>query len=146
MEFNIGERVRIKPYSELPEEAKNKGIAKVAGEYGEIVDKLYSEAKGVTIYKIHLDGHDIPSRGNFTAECLDLVADEESEYTYEFEYLENLVVARLYEITDGKKVEIAKGHGHIFHDGVYGIAQASSYALKRICDDLNGGSLKSYKK
>lgn len=143
MEFNIGERVKIKSYWDIPEEARNKGIAKVTNTEGEIVDKLYSEAKGCTVYRIHLDGYDRPSKCDFVEGSFDLVGG--GEYFYEFEYLENLVVARLYEIKDGEKVEIAKGHGHIFHDGAYGIAQAASYALKRICEDLNGGSLKSWK-
>lgn len=146
MEFNIGERVRIKSYWDIPEEVRHKGFAKVTGEYGEIVDKLYSEVKGCTVYKIHLDGYERPSKCDFTEGTFDIVGGSEAEYDYEFEYLENLVVARLYEIVDGEKVEIAKGHAHIFHDGVYGIAQAASYALKRIAMDLGGGSLKDYKK
>lgn len=146
MEFKIGERVKIKSYLDIPEEARNKGIAKVTDEEGEIVDKLYSEARGCTVYKIHLDGYDRPSKCEFVEGTFDIVEDVEVEYTYEFEYLENLVVARLYEINVyGQKKEIAKGHGHIFHDGAYGVAQAASYALKRICEDLGGGSLKAYK-
>ena len=146
MEFNIGERVRIKAYDEIPDKSKNKRMGLLAGLEGEIVDKMYSEAKGLTVYKIHLDVFDRPSKCDFTEYCIELIGDDETEYTYEFEYLENLVVARLYEIVDGNiKKEIAKGHGHIFHDGAYGIAQAASYALKRICNDLNGGTLKAYK-
>jgi hypothetical protein len=145
MEFNIGERVRIKPYNEIPEGYKTKRFGALEGYEGEIVDKLYSEAKGCTVYKIHFDGYDRPSTSDFFEESFYSIADEEAKYDYEIEFLENLVVARLYEITDEGKVEIAKGHGHIFHDGVYGIAQATSYALKKICDNLNGGSLKSYR-
>lgn len=145
MEFNIGDRVRIKAYDEIPEEGRNRRFGLVAGCEGEIVDKMWSEARGCNVYRIHLDGYDRPSKFDFLEGSFDLVVEEEVEYFHEFEYLENLVVARLYEITDGKRVEIAKGHGHIFHDGAYGVAQAASYALKRICDDLNGGSLRVYK-
>ena len=56
----------------------------------------------------------------------------------------NVVVARLYETKDGEEKEIAKGHGHIIHEGAIGIAQASSYALKRIYEDLNGGHMRRY--
>jgi hypothetical protein len=147
MEFNIGERVRIKSYDEIPEGAKNRRFGMLAGYEGEIVDKMYSEAKGCAVYRIHIDGYDRPSKCDFVAECLDLATEEdEQRYVYEIEYFENLVVARLYEVVDGEKVEIAKGHGHIFHDGVYGIAQAASYAVKRIAMDLNGGTLKEYEK
>ena len=145
MEFNIGERVRIKSYDEILEGKKNRRLGMLAGCEGKIVDKLYSEAKGCMTYRIHLDGYDRPSNFGFVEGSFELVG-RDCEYTYEFEYLENLVVARLYEITDGEQVEIARGHGRIIHEGVYGIAQASSYALKRICDTLNGGSLKTYKK
>ena len=147
MEFNIGERVKIKTYEEMPEDFRNKGIAKLVGEEGKIIDKIYSEAKGCTLYKIHLDGYDRYSRCDFVEGTFDLVEEGEKSYHYDFEYLENLVIARLYEIdsANGKKTELAKGHGHIFHDGAYGIAQAASYALKRICDDLNGGSLRTYR-
>ena len=62
-------------------------------------------------------------------------------YTYDFEFLDNLVIARLYEVVEDKKWEIARGHGHIIHEGLVGIAQASSYALKKILEAVNNGSL-----
>lgn len=146
MEFNIGERVRIKAYDEMPVEARNRRYGVVAGCEGEIVDKLYSEAKGCTVYTIHLDGCDRPSKCVFVDGSFDIIESKDVEYSYEFEYLENLVVARLYEVNVyGEKTEIAKGHGHLIHDGAYGIAQAASYALKRIAENLGGGSLKSWK-
>jgi hypothetical protein len=54
---------------------------------------------------------------------------------------DNVVIAVLYAVVGDTKTEIARGHGHIMHEGVLGIAQASSYALKRIYMDLNGGSI-----
>ena len=59
-------------------------------------------------------------------------------YKYEFEHLENVVVARLYEIKGDVVTEVARGHGHIMHDGVIGVAQAASYALKRIYEAVGG--------
>lgn len=141
MEFKIGDRVRLKDYNDIPQVAKNKRIGMVAGCEGEITDKLYSEAKGCTVYQIHFDGFDRPSRYSFMESSFELIEEEKVEYSYEFEFLENLVVARLYEIKGGEKTEIAKGHGHIFHDGLQGIAQASSYAMKRIYEKINGGNL-----
>lgn len=133
MEFNIGDRVRVRRYDDLPEETKNKGLGKHAGKDGEIVDIMYSNAKDCYVYRIRFDGCDIPSRTDFIEGTFDLISElEKAEYTYEFEYLENLVVARLYEIKGDSKKLLARGHGHIFHDGVLGIAQAASYALKRI--------------
>ena len=138
MEFNIGERVRVKPYDEIPRGIKNKRYGLLARLEGEIVDKLYSEAKGCTVYKIHFDDFDRPSKVDFVEGSFNLIEKEEVKYIYEFENLENLVVARLYEVKGLIKTEIAKGHGHIFHEGVLGIAQASSYALKKIYEKLNG--------
>lgn len=127
MELNIGERVR-----------------NAYGNIGTIEDKMYSDKTGTNYYKVHFDGNTNASTCLYKGEDLEFVC-EKAEYTYEFEYLENVVVARLYEIVDGQKTEIGKGHGHIIHEGAYGIAQAASYACKRICDALNGGSLKAWK-
>ena len=138
MEFNIGERVRIKPYDEIPEGVKNKRFGLLARLEGEIVDKLYSEAKGCTVYKIHFDDFDRPSKVDFVEGTFEIIGKEKIEYTYEIEHLENLMVARLFELKGGAKIEIARGHGHIFHDGVIGVAQAASYALKKIYEKLNG--------
>lgn len=55
-----------------------------------------------------------------------------SRYFYEISYLDNLVLVVLYEAQEGGKVEIARGHGHIIHEGVKGTAQATSYAMTRI--------------
>jgi hypothetical protein len=67
----------------------------------------------------------------FPKQALERV-DSAKEYRYEFSYLDNVVVAVLNEVGDGYIREVARGHGHIIHEGVEGIAQAASYALKRI--------------
>lgn len=142
MEFNIGNRVRIKAYEDLPEEIKNRGLGKSAGKDGEIVDVMYSNLKDCYVYRIRFDNYDYPSKTDFPEGSFDLISElEKSKYTYEFEFLENLVVARLYEEVGDQRYEVARGHGHIFHDGVLGIAQASSYALKKIYEELNGGRM-----
>lgn len=139
MEFYIGDKVRVRPFDKIPEDIRSRGFGKSAGKEGEIVDIMYSNAKGCNVYKIHFDGEASCSRTEFPEASFDLISDLEAPtYTYEFEYLENLVVARLYEVTEDSKTEIAKGHGHIFHDGVLGIAQAASYALKKIYYKFEG--------
>ncbi len=140
MEFNIGERVRVRKYEDIPEELRNRGLGKSAGRDGEIVDILWSNAKDTYVYRIHFDECDIPSRTDFVEGTFDLVFElDKPTYSYEFEFLENLVIARLYELVGDQKYEVARGHGHIFHDGINGIAQAASYALKKIYEELNGG-------
>lgn len=128
MEFNIRDRVQIVPYDELPAELKNKAIAKACGKEGEIIDRLYSEAEGGYIYKILLDGSRSVSTINFTEEMLEEVSgggNIEIETIIE----KNLVIIRMYQ--DGE--EIRHHHAHIFNDGIAGIAQAVSYAAKRLC-------------
>jgi hypothetical protein len=55
-----------------------------------------------------------------------------AKYYHEIEYLENVVLVILYEATETGPVEIARSHGHIIHEGVAGIAQAASYAMKGV--------------
>lgn len=133
MKFNIGDKVRVKPYEKIPLDVRNRGLGKSAGREGEIADIVYSKANDCTLYKIHFDGDFYCSRTDFPEDAFDLVSDlEQPTYTYEFEFLDNVVVAKLYEVTEDSKIEIARGHGHIIHDGVVGVAQAASYALKKI--------------
>ena len=132
MEFNIGDRVRIKRFGELPKQMW-RGCGKLCGKDGVVIDKLWSGAKGCYIYKVHIDGYKRTSSIDFPATAIDLVSEiEKKSYAYEFDYLDNVVIARLYKLTENSKTEIAKGHGHIIHEGVAGIAQAASWALKKI--------------
>lgn len=120
MRFFTGERVRL---IDNP-----KAVGRVL--------KTYTSDDGSDAYLIEFDGCNA-----------EIVADDRLEefgnvtYDIKFEYLENLVVARLYERhEDGWHDEIAKGHGHIFHDGALGIAQAASYALKKLYQKLEDGN------
>jgi hypothetical protein len=51
---------------------------------------------------------------------------------------ENVVIASLYEVCDPNMRPIAKGHGHIIHEGELGIAQAASYACMRLYKSIGG--------
>lgn len=57
-------------------------------------------------------------------------------YFHEIRYLENIVLVILYEATEDGNVEIARGHGHIIHEGAAGVAQAASYAMRRIWEHV----------
>ena len=138
MEFKIGDRVRIRPYDKMQSEYKVKAFARVSGCDGAIVDIMYSTVKERYVYKVKLDGYDRTSKCEFDEGCLDLIEEQEAPtYEYGFDILENIVIARLYEVTADSRKEICKGHGHIIHDGVLGIAQASSWALKKIYQKLD---------
>lgn len=55
-----------------------------------------------------------------------------SRYYHEITYLDHVVLVVLYEATEAGPVELARAHGHIVHEGAAGIAQATSYAMKRV--------------
>ena len=42
------------------------------------------------------------------------------------------------EVTEDSKSSLAKGHGHMIHEGELGVAQAASYACKRLYESLGG--------
>jgi len=147
--FNIGDRVKVKNWEEIDDHLKVKTAsgnphwwtafkAKNCGCIGTVVDRLYSEAYSCQVYTVHFDGQDNPSRSSFDDESLVAVPDESiKEWNYEIICENGVVVAKLYE--DGQLIE--SGHAHILHDGIKGYAQASSYALKKIYEHLNGGTL-----
>lgn len=129
MEFNIQDTVRVVSYEELPYELKNKAIAKACGKEGEIVDRLYSEAEGGYIYRVRLEDSRSVSTINFTEEMLEPSGGGGNDIEVETVIEDNLVIIRMYQ--NGE--EIRHHHAHIFNDGIAGIAQAVSYAAKRLC-------------
>lgn len=125
MEFNIGERVRIRAYEDMSENIRNKGLVRIGGKDGEIVDKLWSAAQDSMVYRIKLDDMVSVSSILYTEEMFDRISDlaPKVTYTYEFDNCENVVIAIYYEVDeDGNKTEIARGHGHLIHEGALGIA------------------------
>lgn len=148
MDFNLGDRIKVKAYEDIPSELKckvtdgnphlwNSGKAKVCGLAGIVTDKMHSEAHGCDIYRITFEGQRYPSRSLFDAESLMPIEEElppPLEYRFEVEQADTVVVVRM---LCGDE-EIVRGHGHIIHEGILGIAQATSYALKKIYEKLGG--------
>lgn len=141
MEFKIGDRVKVKEYADIIEAHRTKGVARLHGKVGTVTDKLWSEVNGDFIYRVHFDGYERPSNKMWTDKQLFILIKKPVEYKFEFEYLDNVVVAVFYEVVGDTKTEIARGHGHIIHEGALGIAQAASYALKKMFEKMNGGTL-----
>lgn len=137
MKFQIGDKVQVKCYDELPEITRSAGFSRMCGQIGVIEDKLYSESSGKWLYKIKFDNFE-KSTKLWEQDYIELFEEDPTTYKYELEHLENVVVARLYEIKGDVATEVARGHGHIIHDGVLGVAQAASYALKRIYEAVGG--------
>ena len=135
----IGDRVKVRDYADIPEEHRAKALGRMSGEIGTVTDKLYSEVYRDFVYTLQLDSYDRSSK-KLWLEChLEPYVEATTEYIFEFENLTNVVVAIFYEVCGDSKTEIARGHGHIIHEGALGIAQASSYALKKIYEKMNGG-------
>jgi len=133
--FKIGDRVSVKNYKDIPEEFQSKGIARMCGERGVVEDVFFSEANSSNLYIIKFDNFE-KSTKLWHQDMLNKVENRVT-YFYEIECLDNIVLARFYETHDDNRVEIAKGHGHIIHEGALGVAQAASYALKRIYYDIS---------
>lgn len=139
MEFKIGDRVAVKEYSQIPEEHRSTAIGRLCGEIGTVTDRLYSEGNGGYTYRIQFDSYERPSNKLWMEEQIERYVEPVTTYRYDFEYLDTVVVARLYEVCGDTETLIEMGHGHIFHDGALGIAQAASYALKKLYEKMNGG-------
>lgn len=104
--FNIGEQVMTM-----------RGV-------GTIEDKLVSARDGAVLYSVDVGDDSLLYEA---AELQPL----KIEYSVEVTVADNVVIGIIYEGRNGKKNEVARGHGHIIHQGVVGIAQAASYALRR---------------
>lgn len=117
-EFKIFDKVKVRdglPYG---------------GCVGEIVDILEGKRTGKIVYRVEIEG----SVSECTFSVTDLEAYEEKhEYRFETFYDDNVVVVTMY---DGDTL-IERGHGHIIHSGADGIAQAASYAMKKLWAKMN---------
>lgn len=115
--FKIGDRVRVVTSND---------------KVGTVRDVFSSETKKTNIYLVQFDDRESMWKEESLEEFVEPVS-----FTYEIECLENIVLVRLYEVRGESKTEIARGHGHIIHEGALGVAQAASYALKRIFFDIS---------
>jgi hypothetical protein len=153
MTFNIGDRVRVKDYEKIPDNLKVKntgndpslwscGKSRCCGQKGEIVDIMYSTAYEKYIYRIHFDEQTERSRADFTEEALELLKEEAVTYHFETDFADdNVVIVIMYEDNEESSKEIARGHGHIIHEGALGIAQATSYAMYRLYKRMEENNL-----
>ena len=120
MNFNIGDSVKVKQTKEI----------------GVITDKMYSERKECHMYVIKPDNG---GRSFMRNEDEIEPNRKEAEYIVETQIADNVVVGIIYEVIDGMKTEVCRGHAHIIHEGAEGIAQACSYAYKRAFSSIDTG-------
>lgn len=133
-EFNIGDRVVVKEFEDIPSEGRTRAVAKFSGLVGTVKDKLFSTASNDYIYVVHFDEYEKESNKMWRADHLTAYVEPKKEYNLILDYADNVVVVIITE--DGK--EVGRGHGHIIHEGSIGIVQAASYALKKIYERRGG--------
>ena len=105
----------------------------VGGEAGTIIDMFISKKGDRPHYYIEFDN----GEREFCVEDVVFPLQESSAdgCTVSVDIAENVVVMVL---RDGNGKEIARGHGHLIHEGSLGIAQAVSYAGKRLFYNAGG--------
>lgn len=115
--FKIGDRVSTEV-----------GVGCVAG--------IFSRSNNLTAYGVELE--DSGENLLFFENELELISDKSYSMDIKIDIASNVVIATLYENAECAKSPLAKGHGHIIHEGANGIAQAASYACKKLYENLGG--------
>lgn len=120
--FKIGDRVKVMPNQE----------------YGIITDIMFSYRYKENMYEVSTEDDKVLT-GTFVASDLE-PAPKPRDFSMDIkiDIAHNIVIATLYEDYDTIKKPLRRGHGHIIHDGELGIAQAASYACRRLYESLGG--------
>jgi hypothetical protein len=102
---------------------------------GTVFDAMHSPATGWT-YEVK---HDSGANFFFREKELDPVTEKRGyRMTIRIDVASNVVIATLFEVAEPNMRPIAKGHGHLIHEGANGVAQAASYACKKLYENLGG--------
>lgn len=103
-----------------------------------VEDVLYSNKTDDWMYMIKFD--DSPIAFARPMASFELKAVAPKSYRFEiFQADDNVMTAIMYEIEGEIEREVDRQHGHIIHYGEIGVAQAASYAMKKIYIGMNGG-------
>lgn len=117
--FQIGNRVKIPSKQDV---------------FGAVSDIWSSLAQDRAMYEVTLEG--TGNKGLYAENQLEL-APIPTEYSWEAHIDGNVAVVTM-TATQGDKTWIyARGHAHILHDGEVGMAQAISFAAKRMFESLD---------
>lgn len=117
--FQMGDRVKIPSKQDV---------------FGVVSDIWSSLAQVRTMYEVTLEGNG--TKGLYAEEQLEL-APIPTTYTFEANIDGNVAVVTM-TATQGEKTWIySRGHAHILHDGEVGMAQAVSYAARRMFEALD---------
>jgi hypothetical protein len=82
--FNIGDRIRIKAYDEMPVDIRTRASGRLCGKVGTVTDKLYSNSTGDFLYLVKLDDFDEESKKMWDAGCLELYRETIADYAFKF--------------------------------------------------------------
>lgn len=104
---------------------------------GTITDILERKATSDFLYEVIADGRNRPSNCLVEEDKIELLRKEYS-MQISIDIAENVVIASLYEVVGPNMRPVAKGHGHLIHEGAFGIAQAASYACMRLYKSMEG--------
>lgn len=104
--------------------------------FGKVTDLMYSARKDEYTYEVCCDNN---LTDLFKEDELELVSEKKDySMTIQIDIAKNVVIASLFE-DDGYDLKpLAKGHGHLIHEGELGVAQAASYACKKLYESLGG--------
>ena len=106
---------------------------------GKVTDVMYSYSKDGYTYEVTNEEGAVQL---FAEEELEPVSKKGYSMDIKIDIASNVVIATLYEETDDSKSPLAKGHGHMIHEGATGVAQAASYACKKLYESLGGTIVK----
>ena len=103
---------------------------------GKVTDVMYSSHKKAYTYEVTNEEGAVQL---FSEEELEPVS-EKNGYSMDIkiDIASNVVIATLYEESEDTMTPLAKGHGHMIHQGKLGVAQAASYACKKLYESLGG--------
>lgn len=117
--FQIGDRVKIPSKQDV---------------FGNVSDIWSSLAQDRTMYEVTLEGNG--NKGLYAENQLE-PAPIPINYTFEAHIDGNVAVVTM-NATQGEKTWIySRGHAHILHDGEVGMAQAISFAARRMFESLD---------
>ena len=117
--FQIGDRVKI------PSKAETIGV---------VTDIWCSMAQDKAMYEVAYESNG--NKGMYAENQLEL-APIPTEYTFEAKIDGNCAVVVMIATQGEKSCVYARGHAHILHDGEVGMAQAVSFAARRMFESLD---------
>lgn len=130
--FNVNDRIVVANYEEMPNDGKSRGMGRVCGKHGVVVDRVYSAATKQHHYKVQLDDFQTVSTVKFSDDMLEL--EKPKEHGVQITIADSVVIARMFS-PSGKM--ISEGHGHVFGGtGSERIAQATAYACRRMWKEM----------